>query len=562
VRRGDEAGAHRQLQHQLLAGGEDAPHGMGTGGERRRGVPAIDPRGVLEPRPVGPCRHAQRQLDLVARRREDTDPHRAVVRVVGRDLDREVLAVHLCAVSAARVQVQLQPGLVGRRDVLVEAGQGAHDVRRAAGAVEPAAPTVRDRAALVGDRALAQLQRVHVEELSAGEGDAGQDGVVQQAVDRIGEGLVARGEQQPPSPLDSRDARARLRVAAVRAQLEGVAEGLPVPARPHPAGHIGLGGERRREQTLLVGEELGVVVLDREVRRPGGEIERAHRVPLDRRRLPHRHTVREVARARILRGRGVPAALEEGAREVQGVGSAGLAMQLDQGHLDLGMTRDAVVPAGAEHPVEVVQDPQRHLQQRVIAGAAGLGDGGLHEVAVAVQLVVPGEVGVPLLAGVAQLVDAVEVSVLLLRRGDGRGDVLHEAPQLGVVLAPQLEGHGLEPLKDVRVLEDHAAGLALGGPGGDPEVRQRAGGLELLVPRAQGVAPVALLTQAPESAVDAGGARCEGGADGRGPTGVGRTGAARAGAGRAVCAAAGPGRLGAAEPDGCVMSALLRAVGN
>src|SRR5690625_6836581 len=78
---------------------------------------------------------------------------------------------------------------------------------------------------------------------------------------------------------------------------------------------------------------------------------------------------------------------------------------------------------------EMVQHAEGDVEQRRLARAASLCDGGLEQVAIAVQLVVPGEIGVALLGAVAQLVDAVEVPVGLLRGGHESCHLLLPAAQ-------------------------------------------------------------------------------------------------------------------------------------
>src|SRR5256885_999337 len=77
---------------------------------------------------------------------------------------------------------------------------------------------------------------------------------------------------------------------------------------------------------------------------------------------------------------------------------ARLAVQLDQRHLDLGVAGCGRLLARAEQTVDVVGEAGGHAKQAVAAGRAVMGDGGLEEMAGAVQLVAVAEVG-PALSG-------------------------------------------------------------------------------------------------------------------------------------------------------------------
>ena len=476
---------------------------------QERDVGAADAQAGGAARPVG---DPHGQAGRGGGRLLDGDAHESVDGVAGGDGDAQALRPLSGRPGARGELMDLQTLARRRGDEVVEAREGAHDVRRAAGAVEPAASAVRDRAALVGLRALAQLERVHVEVLGAGEGDPGQEGVEQEPFDGIGVDALAGGQQEPPCPLDRADGRAGLGVAAVGGHLVRVPERLPVPAGAHPAGDIGLGGQEVGEHGLAAGEQLRVAVLDRLVGGSGEEVEGAHGVALHGVGGAHRDVGGEVAGPGV--GAGEPlvgaAHVEEEPGEVLDVRAVGEAVQLHERHLDHRMPAGGVAQIRPEDAAEVIDDPQGDGQQLLLAGAAGQGDRGLDQVPVAVELMVPGHVRVALLGGVAQRVHAVEIAVLLLGGGDPAGDLLGHPAQFGVVLAAELVGDRLEPLVDVRVLEDHAGRFALLRTADDAEVAERAGGLELLVPRAEPGGAVALLSGVPEAVGDAGVAGSEG----------------------------------------------------
>ena len=235
-------------------------------------------------------------------------------------------------------------------------------------------------------------------------------------------------------------------------------------------------------------------------------------MPLDGDGLPHGHVGGEVAGAGadLVEALALAAHVEEEAGEVEDLGAAGEAVQLHQRHLEHRVAARGLPQSRTEDGAQMRDDPQGDVQQLLLLGAAREGHGGLDQVAVAVQLVVPGEVRVPLLGAVAERVDAVEIAVLELRGGDEIRDLAGHGAQLGIVLASQLEGHGLEPLVHVGVLEDHPGRLARLGPGDEAEVAQRAGGLQLRMAGAEPVETVALLAGVPEAAGDPGAAGVEG----------------------------------------------------
>ena len=183
-----------------------------------------------------PGRDADCQAPRFLRRAEHADRDKARPRVAGVDLDVEARA------RQARARVLLHGQRVaGRRgQVVLDGGEQAHDVRRAAGAAEPDAPAAR---VVLLEVILTALQRVHVEEPVAGGGDRGGEAVVEHALHVVGVLRVAGGEQQPPAPVEAGDRRAGLVVRAVGRQLEPVAEPLVLVPRAVPAGQVRLGGD-------------------------------------------------------------------------------------------------------------------------------------------------------------------------------------------------------------------------------------------------------------------------------------------------------------------------------
>jgi hypothetical protein len=153
------------------------------------------------------------------------------------------------------VDVQRVAGFGGQ--VVLQRCDEAHDVRRAAGAVEPHAPPA---GVVLLEVVLAALQRVDVEEPLALGGDGSPEAVVEHAFHVVRVLRVAGGEQQPPAPLEAGDGRAGLVVGAVGGQLEPVAEALVRVPGPVAAGQVRLGRhhvipavQRRLEQLAVAG---------------------------------------------------------------------------------------------------------------------------------------------------------------------------------------------------------------------------------------------------------------------------------------------------------------------
>ncbi len=214
------------------------------------------PFGIIvdrDPGAAAPGRHPQGQPARLRRRGEHPQVDGAGPGVVGGDL--EVQARPGQPGPGVLVDVQGVAGFGGQ--VVLQRGDEAHDVRRAAGAVKPhAAPA----GVVLLEVVLAALQRVDVEEPLALGGDGGPEAVVEHALHMVRVLRVAGGEQQSPAPLEAGDGGAGFVVGTVRGQLVPVAEALVRVPRPVAAGQVGLGGyhvipaaERGPEQLAVAG---------------------------------------------------------------------------------------------------------------------------------------------------------------------------------------------------------------------------------------------------------------------------------------------------------------------
>jgi hypothetical protein len=214
---------------------------------------------------------------------------------------------------------------------------------------------------------------------------------------------------------------------------------------------------------------------------------------------------------------------------------ARLSVELDQGQLDLGV---AVGPGAlglrgrAELGDDVVGEAAGDGEQLVGAGRAAVGDGGLEEVAGAVELV---EVDIgPALAGAVAGEVGVEVAVRPLGggdRGDGGLDVGRQRG-VGAGMGGKGPARRLQPLVEVGVVEEAAVVGAVDLAGRAVEIVQAAGRLDLLPLGRDRDPAVALQAGRPEGVLDRPGVDRDGAELGEGAApGVGDDGAAGEGCG-------------------------------
>ena len=200
-------------------------------------------------------------------------------------------------------------------------------------------------------------------------------------------------------------------------------------------------------------EQLPVAELGRRVDHAAVEVHLAHGVPGDRGRLADREVVLPVGGPHVRLADEAPAAqLQHPGAELEVPPIAGRAIQLDERHLDLGMPVDAVATRRAELALDRLDGAQRDVEQPVVGEGAVPRDGGLDQVADAVQLVAPGEVLVFGARG-DDLDVGVEVAVRALRRTHRVDRFVGGRGEGRVVLAAELPADRLEPLVRVRIEE-------------------------------------------------------------------------------------------------------------
>ncbi len=269
------------------------------------------------------------------------------------------------------------------------------------------------------------------------------------------------------------------------------------------AGDVELGSDEIVPLAVQRAEQRRLAGLEVHVGGAGGQVERADGVPLDGRRLADGHAVLVRGRA-VVAARTEPAApsvLEEERGQVEVAPLAGLAIELDQRHLDLRVPGRGHLPARAEERVQIVREALGDRQEPVVPGGSTERDGGLDEMAGAVELVSVGEVG-PALARLRHGVERVDVAVGALRRGHQVDRRLGGRPEPLARRAPELPARGLEPLVHIRVHEHRAAVAGGRASGGDAEILEIAGRFEHAIAVRQRRVVVDRLAPGPHTVLD------------------------------------------------------------
>jgi hypothetical protein len=188
--------------------------------------------------------------------------------------------------------------------------------------------------------------------------------------------------------------------------------------------------------------------------------------------------------------------------------------QLDQGHLDAGVAVHPLPAGGPELLVDPVGGPDGDLEQPVVAQSPVPGHGRLDQMAGAVELVAPGEVGVRPPPG-HDLDVAVEVAVGTLGGGHQPDRLVGGRLKGRVRGPPELPARRLQPLVDVGVQEREGRPRGVGGgpvaaavpglgPGGQPEVVEGPGPPQLVEAVGEGVLAVDPLALGQEAAGEPG----------------------------------------------------------
>jgi hypothetical protein len=140
-----------------------------------------------------------------------------------------------------------------------------------------------------------------------------------------------------------------------------------VPAAER-AGEVPAGGDHVAPAPLDGGQQILVVLLDRDVDRTAVQVHLAHAVAGHLGRLADRLVVLPVGGAEpAVAQQPVAAQVEHPGRQSEVARLAQLAAEFGQGHLDLGVPVDAGPPGRTELPVDVLDRPDRDVEQPVVA---------------------------------------------------------------------------------------------------------------------------------------------------------------------------------------------------
>ena len=441
-------------------------------------------------------------------RRLDLDPDVALPRILGRLNELEIgpAGLHLPRSLGEEVDVDL----IARRGIEIarHRGQDAGDVRRTAGAAEPRHPLV------LAERG----QGVGIEEQVAGERDAGEDAVVEDALHDVGVFPVELEALHPRVPEERGDVGAGLGVGAGVRQAVWRAIALPAAGRADAAGDIELGPDHVGPDLVEGGDVGRVPGQGGDIRRAGVEIAGPDGVAdgfglLDEGLVVLGvFAVEELLAAVALIGDaafGLAAGVDEELGQVEVLPRAGDAVELDQADLDL-LVPGRIGPfARTEFLGHEVGALDGDGQQVLLARGLVVRGRGLVQVPKVIELVAHVEVRPTFLAQpvlrrrAADRPRRVEVAVGLLGGGDLGDETVDMLIELGVGVRRQGIGGRFDDLVDVGVVEGEAgAELPAWGPGlggfGQLEVLDPARVLVLLEDMGDGHGAVRVQARRPE----------------------------------------------------------------
>ena len=205
------------------------------------------------------------------------------------------------------------------------------------------------------------------------------------------------------------------------------------------------------------------------------------------------------------------AAFDQDGGEIEVAPLAGRAVELHEGHLELGMTFDGLAAFRPELSLGGCDRTLGDEEETIVAERTVPGDRRLEEMAVAVQLVAPGQVAV-LGPGSQDLHEGVEVAIRPLGGHDEPDGLIGHLADGGIPRSAELPASPLEPLVDVRVEEgkrlvehEPESPIAVAGrrgTRGEREVVQGAGAPELLVTGGDGPLAIGRQPVRPEAPRD------------------------------------------------------------
>ena len=333
------------------------------------------------------------------------------------------------------------------------------------------------------------LQRVDVEKSAAVEREAGQDVVIQRALQHVGVFTPQFQFEHPPRAQHHADGGAGLGVGAVGRQIEGFAELLAVRLAAHAADEVEVSRRDGRPEGAALRGERRVAPVAREVDHRGQQIHHPHRVPhrlgqfahgarrLQRGQPVMVHVPGQLAGFAAALGFGLeiiwclPALGDEVRRQLAVALHAGGAGELHEGELDFLMPAVTGQLAGAQAKgaANQVGQPADHIEQRPLAGGGEMRDARLDEMPGNIQLVTVAEIG-PAVLRLDELEIGVEVAIAALRLRNGRDEPVELSVERRVGMRGQPIAGRLDPLRQIRVLPKQPMKLPRLLAGGDLQV--------------------------------------------------------------------------------------------
>ena len=412
--------------------------------------------------------------------------HMPVPGHAGLDLHGELPAMEILLHRAAHVQVGEEGVLVLGVGVGGDGSDDAGDVGRAAGAAEPlAAGGLNMSQALIAAAGLRHDgQRVDVEEALAVQRHAGQHGVVQRHFHHIGVLAVGLHLKHPAGEEGQADGGAGFGIGGVIGQVIGVGEGFAVVGGADAAGDVELLVHDVVPQPVAGRQEGIILGQPCHVRHAGIQVHRAHRMThglvLLADGLPRLVIIRVGGGFRppapFLFGaeaffldeivRRLTALIHEVFAQAQILLLAGHLVQPHQRHLGDIVARVALALAvlRAQTLVDEIHEPACRPEQLILARGLVIGHRALHQMAQAVQLVVVAQVGQRGVHAVDDVI-GVQIAIGVLGGADDVDGFVRDFFQLRVGMLGQTVTDGLDPLGEVRILEEEAVELVILGMG-------------------------------------------------------------------------------------------------
>ena len=472
----DEARRHLERELDAVAARPRAGDRHVAFVERKRDGPAVDrerhlvERGGIDlfvelrgharaARPAGDAHldgERARRAGVNFKRKSVPAPRIAVVRLAH---------LHVTALEAERgvachEEVPVERVARGGVGVGAELRDDAHHVGGAAGTAVPA--PARDVSA--------RGEGVHVEERVAADGDARREVVVEDALEDVDVLRVAVKAEHAELPERVGEGCARLQVSFLVGQLEVGAELLAGVVRAHAARDVHLAADHVLPDGVERGTERLVAREREHLGHARVEVAGAHGVSHGLALLAdglvvlvvggveHGGAGRAVERTQV----GAAAPVDEVPDQLHRGRFVREAPELGQGDLGRLVPGDALQLAASvsERARDEVHVAPHHVHQVVLARELLVREGGLHELAHAVELVAVLQVAPARRAGPPALpahavdrVGGVEVAIRLLRGGDDRDDGLGARLEVGIGMREAGEERALQDAVEVGVLE-------------------------------------------------------------------------------------------------------------